>query len=490
MKSITRFTKNLRGNECLNCGTRLTTDDNFCSRCGQVNDTKRLSVKQYFSEYLSGFLNFDNRFLKTVIPLVFKPGFVTKEYVDGKRMKYVNPFQLYLHISILFFLVIGVFGTIDKFKPTAENQPEILGDFDQDELSTNLDSIKTETLEELKKNNVPVDSTTLSLINMGVEQIGKSKDSSKLKATALKARREKSMYTFIDSIMSDAQTMETFENDSISSKEKDSSMNKILFAIDRKAKLLMADDEDEDVMVKSWIQVSEGWAALSKKGELKKKGIKRMDSLFAARSIDYKTPLSLIRKSNENPKNQGAGKLFSKIKTLMEHQKENPKESALKAIENLGYEKSYWNVFLYSKSTDWNEAVEDPENYGAQFLDRILSRVSVALFLLLPIFTLIVSLIYIRRKYNYTENLVFVFHAQTVFFLLLLLFLIVNRFANSNLVIFIFTLTFMLHLYKSMRQFYQQGRFKTIVKYFILNSAFMIMSIIGGIIISFLAFLI
>ena len=85
MKSITRFTKNIRGNECLNCGTHLTTDDNFCGRCGQVNDTKRLSVKQYFSEYLSGFLNFDNRFLKTVIPLVFKPGFVTKEYVDGKR---------------------------------------------------------------------------------------------------------------------------------------------------------------------------------------------------------------------------------------------------------------------------------------------------------------------------------------------------------------------------------------------------------------------
>lgn len=488
MKSITRFTNNIRGNKCLNCGTHLTTDDNFCSRCGQVNDTNRLSVKQYFSEYLSGFFDFDNRFLKTVIPLVFKPGFVTKEYVEGKRMKYVNPFQLYLHISILFFLVIGIFGTIDKFKPSSDEPSKVLSEIERDEITTNLDSITSETLDELRKQNVPVDSTTLSLINLGVDKISQNTDSIEFKKTEINAQREKLLFVFIDSLMSNSKTTEPFENNSVSSVEKDSLMEKILLAIDDKAKELTY--EDKDVMVRNWIQVTDGWAEISKKGVLKKKGINRIDSIFTSRGLDYQIPLSLIRKSNEKLDNSGAGKLFNKIKTLMDHQKEHPKESAPSALERLGYEKSYWNVFLYSKSTDWNEAVEDPENYGSQLTDRVLSRVSVALFLLLPMFTLIVSLIYIRRKYNYTENLVFVFHVQTVFFLLLLLFLIVNRFADSNLVIVIFLLTFMLHLYKSMRQFYQQGRFKTIIKYFILNSAFLIMSLIGGIIISFLAFLI
>jgi cation transport ATPase len=173
----------------------------------------------------------------------------------------------------------------------------------------------------------------------------------------------------------------------------------------------------------------------------------------------------------------------------MDFQKEEPKVDVITAIERLGYENNYWNVFLYSKSTDWNEAVADPENYGAEFKDRILSRVSVALFFLLPLFTLFVSLLYIRRKFNYTENLVFVFHVQTVFFLLLLLFIIIGRIAHSNSIVWIFLIIFMIHLFMSMRQFYQQGRIKTLIKYIILNSAFMIMASIGAIIISFIAFM-
>ena len=66
----------------------------------------RLGIKQYFSEYLSGFFEFDNRFLRTVVPLIIKPGTVSKNYVNGRRIYYANPFQLYLHITILFFLVL------------------------------------------------------------------------------------------------------------------------------------------------------------------------------------------------------------------------------------------------------------------------------------------------------------------------------------------------------------------------------------------------
>ena len=56
MKSNTRFKKNTKGIECLNCNQPITIADNFCSNCGQVNDTKPLSLKQYISELLGGFL--------------------------------------------------------------------------------------------------------------------------------------------------------------------------------------------------------------------------------------------------------------------------------------------------------------------------------------------------------------------------------------------------------------------------------------------------
>ena len=174
----------------------------------------------------------------------------------------------------------------------------------------------------------------------------------------------------------------------------------------------------------------------------------------------------------------------------MEYEKEEPEADVFKALNDLQYEKSYWNVFLYSKSKDWNEAVKDPQNYGRELKDRILSRVSLALFLLLPIFTLIVALLYIRSRFNYTEHLVFVFHAQTVFFILLLLFIILGRIVDSEKIPWIVLPLFLIYLYMALRNFYNQGWFKTLVKYVMLNFFFVILASIGGVIISFLAFMI
>ena len=115
MKSTTRFNKNKRGIECLNCKQPISDNDNFCSNCGQVNDELPLSIKQFVSEFFSGFFSFDTRFFKTFIPLIFKPGKVSKDYIKGKRRRYVNPFQLYLHVTILFFLVVGLFTALDKY---------------------------------------------------------------------------------------------------------------------------------------------------------------------------------------------------------------------------------------------------------------------------------------------------------------------------------------------------------------------------------------
>ena len=62
-----------------------------------------------------------------------------------------------------------------------------------------------------------------------------------------------------------------------------------------------------------------------------------------------------LNKSGEDPSSGKIGRILHKVKTFMDFQKEEPKVDALTAIERLGYENSYWNVFLYSKSTDWND---------------------------------------------------------------------------------------------------------------------------------------
>lgn len=76
--------KQVKGLECLNCGQPLIGNENFCSYCGQKNSTKELSFDRFLNNLFSGFFSFDSRFWRTFIPLLTKPGKVSKEFIEGK----------------------------------------------------------------------------------------------------------------------------------------------------------------------------------------------------------------------------------------------------------------------------------------------------------------------------------------------------------------------------------------------------------------------
>jgi hypothetical protein len=292
----------------------------------------------------------------------------------------------------------------------------------------------------------------------------------------------------VDSLVTAPGALDVFRNKNSSSQEKDSVMESFLKTIGLRIKNM--DLPRKDVMVNEWSDVGAGWAEISKKSALKELAASRIQDILNTENIDYTIPDSVVIRSGKEASKHRMERTFKKVKMFMDYEKKQPDADVLTALDDLQYEKSYWNVFLYSKSKDWNEAANDPQNYGQELQDRILSRISVALFFLLPVFTLIVSLLYIRRKFNYTEHLVFVFHTQTVFFIFLLLFIILGRSVHSETVPWIFLPLFLIYLYMAMRRFYSQGWFKTLVKYIMLNFFFMILAVIGGIIISFLAFMI
>lgn len=488
MKSITRFTKNIRGNQCLNCESPISYEDNFCPNCGQVNDMKKISLKQYFSAYLEDFYSFDNRFFKTVLPLIFKPGYVSKQYVSGKRISYINPFQLYLHITILFFLILSIFKTIDQYKPGGEKSRDTQVELNRDKAISALDTIKQVTLKEIQNPDLGLDSVTLSNISGEIDKFQpllQAADSTK--RDSLKGH-EKILLQYVDSLIAVPGTLLVFRNKNSPSLAKDSVMESLLKTIGLKIKKL--EIPGQDVMVDEWSDVGEGWAEISKYNVLRDLATSRIQEILIAENIDYTIPSAVVVRSRKVDSKSGLEGIFKKATIFMEYEKEEPEADVFKALNDLQYEKSYWNVFLYSKSKDWNEAVNDPENYGRELKDRILSRVSVALFLLLPIFTLIVALLYIRSKFNYTEHLVFVFHTQTVFFILLLLFIILGRIVDSEKIPWIVIPLFLIYLYMALKSFYGQGWFKTLVKYVMLNFFFVILASIGGVIISFLAFMI
>lgn len=486
MKSITRFSKNLHGKKCLNCERELLEEDNFCPRCGQVNDTNRLSIKHYFSEYLSGFFEFDNRFLRTVVPLLIKPGSVSKNYVNGRRIYYANPFQLYLHITILFFLVVGIFKTIDSFKPGSQSDSNIFNEVDPERREQFIDSIKKEALVEIQKPELGIDSVTLAAINDGLNQTqmkAKQGDSTSVRT----GREDLEVRQLVDSIFLDSLLIGVLLDAKSSTKDKDSVAQIIMGIVDNRATQMVSPGEEK--VVKDWSEIAEEWNNFGEKSTLVQQAADRAHEILEERGSDYQIPRRLVNPSDLQLSSNGFGRVMRKVKLFMDYDKENPDVSVLIALDDLGIEPSSWNIFYYNKAQDLNDALSDPE-YLSILRDRILSRVSVALFFLLPIFTMIVSLLYIRHKYNYTENLVFVFHVQTVFFLFLLIFMMIGRLTGSQWVTWIFLLVFLFYLYKAMRNFYEQGRFKTLVKFFLLNSFFMILASIGAVIVSFLAFFI
>lgn len=88
--------------ECQNCGYR--DRGNFCSNCGQSFTELNRPLKDILAE-VGDIVNLDRRIIRSIFPFLFKPGFLTREYLAGKRKTYMSPFRLYLLLSLLFFFL-------------------------------------------------------------------------------------------------------------------------------------------------------------------------------------------------------------------------------------------------------------------------------------------------------------------------------------------------------------------------------------------------
>lgn len=90
--------------QCDNC--HQSVEGAFCSNCGQSLDSTLKYFWVVILHLLDDIFSFDSRASRTLWPLMFRPGFLTKEYFAGRRVHYVPPLRLYLFISIVFFLTL------------------------------------------------------------------------------------------------------------------------------------------------------------------------------------------------------------------------------------------------------------------------------------------------------------------------------------------------------------------------------------------------
>ena len=156
------------------------------------------------------------------------------------------------------------------------------------------------------------------------------------------------------------------------------------------------------------------------------------------------------------------------------------------ALDSLGFDKTFTNRFLFTRAKTLYSFTENEES-RQQFFSQILSSGSISLFILLPFFTLFLKLFYIRRKFGYIDHLIFVFHVQTVFFMLFSIFFLLRIFEFKPQ-LGIFTILFLLYLIIAMKKFYQQGYFKTFSKFILLNICYSIVAAFGIIFVFLISF--
>jgi len=318
-----RYGLQYRGVECTNCGHPLDISDRYCPSCSQANSTKKLTLRDFFDEFFASLISYDSRLLKTLSALLTKPGKITRDFIEGKRVSYTNPFRFLLSLSIIYFLMLNFSGDFSAFDRYGEGQNKSI-------FSKKSDSSYT------------------------------SKKKSGAKSTKIEINDKDQLFKTLDSL-----------------------------------------------------NISEA--------------MRKEDSLIMANPISH---FKNLEEKSLFPRFGGKREFFSILMTK-------------------------------EKISSFNEL---PEKYLIES-----TRENFALFL---------WLVYIRKKYNYTEHLVFSFHNQSLLFILLIVSFLVDSIFNvysSG----IFILIFSIYLFIAIRKFYEQGLFKTIVKYIFLNIIFFILAMFG-----------
>lgn len=97
------------GKPCGNCGT--VVEQRYCPRCGQLGSDFHRPFFSLVVSSISDTFALDGRLWRSIPMLLFRPGRLTRNYLDGMRARYVPPFRMFLLASVLFFLTIFGLGS-------------------------------------------------------------------------------------------------------------------------------------------------------------------------------------------------------------------------------------------------------------------------------------------------------------------------------------------------------------------------------------------
>lgn len=108
----------MTSNHCSNCGFQL--HGKYCSNCGQKAEAQ-LALRPFLQDLFSKTSEFDFKLVRTLKDLVIRPGAMIRNYLDGKRIPYTNPFKALFIVTALYILVVSYFKISIDFYNQNEN---------------------------------------------------------------------------------------------------------------------------------------------------------------------------------------------------------------------------------------------------------------------------------------------------------------------------------------------------------------------------------
>jgi hypothetical protein len=106
---------------CKSCGNDFR--GLYCNVCGEkVIEPKDRSFRVFLSNILIATTIVDNKFVKSLFLTVRKPGFLSREYVDGRRVQYMRPLQMFFILNLIYFL----FPVLQMFNSSLYTQLYVL----------------------------------------------------------------------------------------------------------------------------------------------------------------------------------------------------------------------------------------------------------------------------------------------------------------------------------------------------------------------------
>lgn len=88
---------------CTNCGATLAGE--YCQACGQKRFVERdRRFGHLLHQFLASATDLDGRVWRSLRALLFQPGLLSREYIVGRRARWVAPITLFLAVNVVYFL--------------------------------------------------------------------------------------------------------------------------------------------------------------------------------------------------------------------------------------------------------------------------------------------------------------------------------------------------------------------------------------------------